>query len=755
MIARYKGITGMGSILSIVFCSLLMLCFFSIFLCFESVSDEEQFERVLDLMEAEKYAQVIEIMEHLIPKIENPEKQSKSRYMMATCYRNLGKWGKAISYYELSLTSDQFIFADMARLHIATGHRRLYNYGAAIKWYESILEKHPTSSINAEALYYLAESYYTIDRYEDAIEYYEKFTANYPEEIRYREAGFKIGKAYQGLEKWKDSFAAYQKVLQHYTDDEIAKNAANNIKYLIFVCPKIRVTREDRMYYSLGLYYSKQYEMAREEFEKIVVNKDELSAKASYFIAESYYKQKNYKKAVELYTSVIRNYPKSEYASTSQYNLALCYNKIGKKQNFYDLLVEFSSKYPNSKLADDAAFEVAEYHRKRGQYRKAIDAYSKMAAAYPRSRLADDALWNMDWHSIKLKDSKSSSEARQRLLKNHPKSKFTGSTRFWLGVNYERDGKWQVAAEEYRKVMNDGIWYYSDRAKKRLERLVRLEKIGEDEAISQYKKLKVDGSVPKWQNSNGSILPKTKELIYLRIFDDALNEFLIAEKSGKYIEKTYYNLSMIYNKMGDFNNSWRFASRLADLPGVKANDGTMPRQLYRMLHPLAFRETVLNYAKEYNVDPLLVMALILEESRFDPKAISWVGALGLIQVMPPTGAEIAQKLNIRPYKTEMLHHPETNIRMGTWYLSGLIDRLGKHVKEILDKEKVPESEQKYITKMLAVGAYNCGESRIRGWVKRYGLKDIDEFVENIPIPETKRYIKKVCHSYEVYKSLGI
>ena len=101
----------------------------------------------------------------------------------------------------------------------------------------------------------------------------------------------------------------------------------------------------------------------------------------------------------------------------------------------------------------------------------------------------------------------------------------------------------------------------------------------------------------------------------------------------------------------------------------------------------------------------------------------------------------------------MLLHPETNIKMGTWYLAGLANRLGEHVKETFDKENIPESERSYITQMLAAGAYNGGESRIRRWVKRYGVEDIDEFVESIPIQQTKRYIKKVCNSYEIYKAL--
>jgi len=91
-----------------------------------------------------------------------------------------------------------------------------------------------------------------------------------------------------------------------------------------------------------------------------------------------------------------------------------------------------------------------------------------------------------------------------------------------------------------------------------------------------------------------------------------------------------------------------------------------------------FAERVANalesYSSEFDMDPWLIASLIRVESGGNPDAVSRVGAIGLTQIMPRTGLQIAKELNIKNYTRKMLFHPETNIRMGTFYLRKLINR---------------------------------------------------------------------------------
>jgi len=117
--------------------------------------------------------------------------------------------------------------------------------------------------------------------------------------------------------------------------------------------------------------------------------------------------------------------------------------------------------------------------------------------------------------------------------------------------------------------------------------------------------------------------------------------------------------------------------------------------------------------------------------------MSWANARGLMQIIPQTGKNVARLVGIKPYYTNRLHDPDVNIKMGCYYLSQLLKRF--------DNDKI-----------MALAAYNGGPLRVQRWknkwVNEVGVNiDIDEFVESIPLSETRRYVQKVMKSYYEYK----
>jgi soluble lytic murein transglycosylase len=742
----------MRIVMTMPLCSLLIVCLLSIFSCLEAVPDQKELEEALDLVEKRDYSQADEILKILIPKLKEPGMKAKYRYLAATCYRKLERREEAISYYESVLEESGFMFADLAKLHIARLYKNLEDYESAVEWYETFLRDHPYSSYAVEAQYQIGECYFEMKQYEPAIAQYGKFMEMYPEEARVRAGIYKIGRAYQELQKWPEAYIQYQKVIRQNMRDEITRNALGNINLLILEYPTLTITREDRLYYGMASYYAGQYKAAREELKKVIEGADDLSAKAAYYIAESYYREREYTTAIEAYTSVIEGYPQSDYAVSSEYQIAICYWRTGKEEKSNELLASFAATYPENNLADNAEFQIAANYASKEEYEEAIDAYSKVVSKYPASSLADDALWNVGWYYVKLKDNVKSEQTLRRLMNEYPDSSLAGAARFWIGVNYEKMEKWQEAVDAYKQVIQKGEWYYSDRAKMRIESLAKRGKIAEELASVQYQKVKIGDSDLVQQKIEAPLPIRAQELLDIRIFDDAAGELSIAARSSASLENIYYNLSVCYEKMGNFSDAWRYAWRLLQLSGVKV-EGRTPLQLQRMSYPIVYKDTVLSSSSENGIDHLLMLALMREESRYAPAAVSSAGARGLTQIMPPTGRDIASRLKIQPYNTEMLFQPELNIKMGTWYLGGLASRFNDRVSEALASDN--PSEYSDIVKILALGGYNAGESRVRRWVEEFGIEDIDEFVENIPFSETKRYIKKVCDSYEMYKFLYI
>jgi soluble lytic murein transglycosylase len=152
---------------------------------------------------------------------------------------------------------------------------------------------------------------------------------------------------------------------------------------------------------------------------------------------------------------------------------------------------------------------------------------------------------------------------------------------------------------------------------------------------------------------------------------------------------------------------------------------------WQALFPFPYKEYILNWSQQRQLNPLLVTSLIRQESRFETKIRSVVGATGLMQVMPETGKWIAQKIQLKDYNLE---NPNDNVKLGTWFLDF--------------------THQEYNNNsMLAVASYNAGPGNVSDWIAKYGLSDPDAFIEVIPFGETKGYVESVFENYWNYLRL--
>lgn len=150
----------------------------------------------------------------------------------------------------------------------------------------------------------------------------------------------------------------------------------------------------------------------------------------------------------------------------------------------------------------------------------------------------------------------------------------------------------------------------------------------------------------------------------------------------------------------------------------------------QMAVPYDYDEYIEKYSKAYQVDKALVAAVIYQESRYRPDAESRVGALGLMQVMPDTGAWIAGKLK-EDFSKVMLKDPETSIRYGTWYLSYLLERYDGNLRS-------------------ALAAYNAGPGSVDRWLQSDRYAKDGELTE-IPFKETREYVAVVLSMRETYR----
>ena len=149
---------------------------------------------------------------------------------------------------------------------------------------------------------------------------------------------------------------------------------------------------------------------------------------------------------------------------------------------------------------------------------------------------------------------------------------------------------------------------------------------------------------------------------------------------------------------------------------------TNPPWFERIRYPLHYSQYVRVHAREHNLDPALVAAVIYQESKFRSDAKSSSGAIGLMQLTPSTARGIAVRTHGSKFQTSDLYNPEINIRYGAWYLADLF--------------------QKYGNERLVLAAYNAGQGNVDRW-RANG--------QPIQFPETRAYVQRVEHLQRVYR----
>ncbi|WP_293728134.1 lytic transglycosylase domain-containing protein [uncultured Phascolarctobacterium sp.] len=151
----------------------------------------------------------------------------------------------------------------------------------------------------------------------------------------------------------------------------------------------------------------------------------------------------------------------------------------------------------------------------------------------------------------------------------------------------------------------------------------------------------------------------------------------------------------------------------------------------RFVYMWDYQQDIVTYSRRNKVDPFLVAAIIKNESNFEHKAVSGVGAVGLMQIMPETGRWIAEQMGLEEYKDSDLYQTKTNIRMGCWYLG--------------------ELEHEFKNNMaLVMIAYNAGRGQTHEWMEKNGWDYDFNDIKAIPFPDTREYVSRVLQDRDKY-----
>jgi soluble lytic murein transglycosylase len=222
-----------------------------------------------------------------------------------------------------------------------------------------------------------------------------------------------------------------------------------------------------------------------------------------------------------------------------------------------------------------------------------------------------------------------------------------------------------------------------------------------------------------------------RALLALELYDQALDELHFAQKAWGDSAPIQATIGWIFHQRGDLRAGIN-AMKRAYPQYLTAGGEKLPDDLLKVLFPVDYWPLIKRYSLERQLDPYMMAALIAQESTFTADVKSPANAYGLMQLLPSTGRQYAKAVNLK-YSLSLLTTAETNIRMGMAYFADLVQRFGgAH---------------------LALATYNAGPGRVARWLAERPGVERDEFIEDIPFPETQNYVKRILGTAEDYRRL--
>jgi soluble lytic murein transglycosylase len=388
-----------------------------------------------------------------------------------------------------------------------------------------------------------------------------------------------------------------------------------------------------------------------------------------------------------------------------------------------------AQKYPQSLSTADALYGAGNYYWNKLDRERGAQFYARVVAAAPDGPNAPVARWRVIWTGYMAhKDVRQDIET---YLQQYPTSSYAVDAIYFLGRANERFGNvpharsmYLAAVERYPQT------YFGGYAAARLRDLGSQPTNPADfltlyplaPPLPAFTKTVPPAAAERWSRA---------QALRSIAFDQSAELELRAAHEQSPAPALLYAISEAAAAAGRYPVSITTARQL--LPRIEARQfADVPAEIWRMAYPWPYREEIEREAQRNNLEPTLVAGLIRQESAFAHDALSSSNAMGLMQVWPPTGSRLANTLKLS-YSRSRLNDPDYNLRLGAYYLASLLKRFGK-----------PE---------LAVAAYNAGETRVSEWTTGQTYAELPEFVESIPIAQTRDYVQIVLRNSGLYRRI--
>jgi soluble lytic murein transglycosylase len=354
---------------------------------------------------------------------------------------------------------------------------------------------------------------------------------------------------------------------------------------------------------------------------------------------------------------------------------------------------------------------------------------------FPNAARASYAHWKVAWLSFRQGRTAEAKDLFEQHIALYPASGEVPAALYWRARLAEEDGEPAKARAYYQK-LGDRFrnYYYGYLARQRLVKLKDDSDPVHYALLDRISPLDFSGKVADSDSevpSDDLRVQKAELLENGGLLDFALRELQAAAKDqpDSWLPA---ESARLYQDAGRYDLAVELMKRT--VPNYFAVDlSSLPRAYWEVLFPKPYWADLKRFSSANGLDAYLVASLIRQESEFSPSAVSRKNAVGLMQLLPSAGKLVAKQVKMSHFSATQLFTPAVNLQLGTRYFRNTVDKFGAFE--------------------YALAAYNAGDNRVQDWLGMGKYRDPQEFVESIPLTETREYVQAILRNENVYRQL--
>ncbi|MGC9359532.1 MAG: transglycosylase SLT domain-containing protein [Anaerolineae bacterium] len=487
------------------------------------------------------------------------------------------------------------------------------------------------------------------------------------------------------------------------------------------------------------LYHAGAYSRAAEAADEALEDAGDVAA-ALYWKGRSYAALGRYAEAVTLFDRIIVDHAAHETVGDAWMAKAAAAEALGGQPA--GIYHEFVRQYPDHVRAPEALWRAAVSWEHAGRWELAREYYLRLVAEYPADSRVTETQFRAALSAYATGAWDDAAEGWAALLEAAPLSE-KPRVELWLGLARDRAGDPDAARAAWDAAADALPWSYHGLRARELGGATGNQSVAVGDVPAP---LDADGwaslrtwAEDWWQPAEGELatvvgdhgLVRRAELVWAAGWHTWARETLdLVRVELKDEPPALVDLAQRAERLGMYDQAIAAAERLLRLARDAGQEP--PAELWQLAYPSYYADLVWEASAGTRVDPLLFLALVRQESQFNPEAVSWAGATGLTQVMPSTGEWIAEKVGPDPFSRDLLTRPHVSVMQGVWFLDALLD--------MFDGDWI-----------AALAGYNAGPTNVTRWTGGEPIGDHDLFYETIPMSEPKAYIRLIYEGYRIYQ----